>query len=70
MRVRCRTPTRLWPVDDAATRALFELVYAGLWIDGRGPAEALWEAKRRLRAQGYPLCDWAAWVLTGEPYGV
>ncbi|MFN0009924.1 MAG: CHAT domain-containing protein [Planctomycetota bacterium] len=59
--------TSLWKVDDAATRRLFELFYTRLWRESLGKAEALWEAKRELRAEGSPLRDWGAWVLTGAP---
>jgi len=59
--------TSLWKVDDAATRQLFELFYTKLWQEGLGPAEALWQAKMALRAEGHPLRDWAGWVLTGQP---
>ncbi|MEZ5980645.1 MAG: CHAT domain-containing protein, partial [Planctomycetota bacterium] len=59
--------TSLWKVGDAATRRLFELFYAKLWMDGLGKADALWQAKMALRSEGYPIRDWAAWVLTGAP---
>ena len=59
--------TSLWRVDDAATRRLMELFYAGLWDDGLGKARALWRAKTTLREEGYPTRDWAGWVLTGDP---
>ncbi len=59
--------TSLWKVDDAATRRLFELFYAKLWKEHLGKAEALWQAKMALRAEGHPLRDWAGWVLTGDP---
>ena len=59
--------TSLWKVDDAATRRLFELFYTKLWEEQVPKARALWEAKRVLRAEGAPVRDWAAWVLTGDP---
>ncbi len=59
--------TSLWRVDDAATRRLMELFYAGLWKDGLGKADALWQAKMALRDEGHPLRDWAGWVLSGDP---
>jgi len=59
--------TSLWRVDDAATRRLMELFYTKLWAEGLGKADALWQAKMALREEGFPLRDWAAWVLTGDP---
>ncbi len=59
--------TSLWKVDDAATRRLFELFYTKLWKEKLGKAEALWQAKMALRAEGHPLRDWGGWVLTGAP---
>jgi len=59
--------TSLWKVDDAATRRLFELFYTKLWEEKLPKARALWEAKKVLRAEGAPVRDWAAWVLTGDP---
>ena len=70
----------LWDVGDAATAAFMEQLY---WELGRGlaPAEALREAKRRLRADprwNRPAL-WAGYVLIGnapprgaeaEPLGV
>ncbi len=58
----------LWDVDDATTAAFMEQFYWGL---GRGlrPAEALREAKRRLRADprwSRPAL-WAGYVLIGNP---
>lgn len=59
--------TSLWKVDDAATRRLFELFYTKLWQERLGKADALWQAKMALRAEGYPTRDWAGWVLSGDP---
>ncbi len=59
--------TSLWKVDDAATRRLFELFYTRLWKEHLGKAEALWQAKMALRAEGHPPRDWAGWVLSGDP---
>jgi len=59
--------TSLWRVDDAATRRLFELFYTKLWKDHIGKADALWQAKMALRAEGHPPRDWAGWVLSGDP---
>ncbi len=59
--------TSLWKVDDAATRRLFELFYTKLWSEKLGKADALWQAKMALRAEGHPPRDWAAWVLSGDP---
>jgi CHAT domain-containing protein len=59
--------TSLWKVSDAATMRLFELFYTKLWSEKLGPADALWQAKMALRAEGHPTRDWAGWVLTGDP---
>lgn len=59
--------TSLWRVDDAATRRLMELFYTGLWEDGLGKADALWQAKTALREEGNAVRDWGGWVLTGAP---
>ena len=50
-------------------RCPFQLVffYAELWKGGRGKGDALWRAKMALRAEGRPIRDWAAWVLSGDP---
>jgi CHAT domain-containing protein len=58
--------TSLWKVDDAATRRLFELFYAQLWNERASKAEALWQAKLAMRAEGHALRDWAGWMLTGD----
>ncbi|MGZ3623933.1 MAG: CHAT domain-containing protein, partial [Ktedonobacteraceae bacterium] len=57
---------RLWPVDDAATRALFETFYAEL-AAGRSPAKAMQEAARFVRVQPdwvHPFY-WAAFQVSG-----
>jgi len=59
--------TSLWKVDDAATRRLMERFYTYLWVEGLSKAEALWRAQCDLRAEGHPVRDWAAWVLSGAP---
>jgi CHAT domain-containing protein len=59
--------TSLWKVDDAATRRLFELFYTKLWKEKLGKADALWQAKMALRAEGHPPRDWAGWILSGDP---
>jgi CHAT domain-containing protein len=59
--------TSLWKVDDAATRRLFELFYTKLWQEKFGKADALWQAKMALRAEGHPPRDWAGWILSGDP---
>jgi len=66
--------TSLWKVRDEATKDLMLDFYRRLWVHGKPKAQALWEAKTRLREAKdetgkpkYALRDWAAWVLTGEP---
>jgi len=59
--------TSLWKVDDAATRKLMELFYTYLWKEKMPKARALWKAKCALRAEGHPVREWAAWVLSGDP---
>ncbi len=59
------TITSLWSVDDAAARALLLEFYSRVWIDGARFDDALWDAKRALRARGAPTCDWAGWVASG-----
>jgi CHAT domain-containing protein len=59
--------TSLWKVEDKATRRLFELFYSKLWKEGLGKAEALWQAKMTLCAEGHPPRDWTGWVLSGDP---
>ena len=48
-------------------RRLMELFYTKLWVEKEPKARALWEAKMALRAEGAPVRDWAAWVLSGNP---
>jgi tetratricopeptide (TPR) repeat protein len=57
--------TSLWRVDDESARTLMVDFYRRLWVEGATAADALWEAKRALRARGAAPRDWAAWVLTG-----
>jgi CHAT domain-containing protein len=56
----------LWPVDDVATRVLFETFYAEL-VAGRSPAQAMQEAARRVRERPgweHPYY-WAAFQVSG-----
>jgi tetratricopeptide (TPR) repeat protein len=60
----------LWPVDDAATRALFEAFYAEL-VAGRSPARALQEAALHVRKHPgweHPYY-WAAFQVSGLAHG-
>jgi CHAT domain-containing protein len=66
--------TSLWKVPDEATKELMLDFYRRLWVEEKPKWQALWEAKKKLReakdesgALKYTTCDWAAWVLTGEP---
>jgi len=66
--------TSLWRVPDEATKELMVDFYRRIWVEKKPKAQALWEAKMRLRAQKdesgrprYSTRDWAAWVLTGAP---
>ncbi len=61
--------TSRWQVDDARTRELVTDFYRRLWVEKQPVAAALWDAKRAARAKGWPVRDWAAWVLTGDPGG-
>ena len=66
--------TSLWRVRDEPAREVMTDFYRRLWVQKKPKAQALWEAKIRLRdkrdARGEPvyhLRDWAGWVLTGDP---
>ncbi|MEE8468703.1 MAG: CHAT domain-containing protein, partial [Planctomycetota bacterium] len=59
--------TSLWSVQDRATGDLMRYFYENLWERDMGKAEALWEAKRKMRAEGLPVETWSGWVLTGDP---
>ena len=41
--------------------------YENLWERDMGKAEALWQAKRKMRDEGLPVETWSGWVLTGDP---
>jgi CHAT domain-containing protein len=66
--------TSLWKVPDEATKELMLDFYRRIWVEKKPKAQALWEAKKRLREAKdesgrprYTTRDWAAWVLTGDP---
>jgi hypothetical protein len=66
--------TSLWKVPDEATKDLMLDFYRRIWVEKKPKAQALWEAKMRMRVavdeRGqllYSTRDWAAWVLTGDP---
>ena len=57
----------LWPVDDSATRALFEAFYAHI-ANGHAPANALRHATALIREQAswqHPFY-WAPFTLIGN----
>lgn len=58
--------TSLWRVDDQSARELMVDFYRRVWVDKKPKPQALWEAKRALRAARAPTKAWAGWVLTGE----
>jgi eukaryotic-like serine/threonine-protein kinase len=59
--------TSRWKVSDEETRDFMVDFYRRLWVQRKPKDEALWEAKRAIRAKGAPLRDWAPWMLTGSP---
>jgi len=66
--------TSLWKVPDEATKDLMLDFYRRIWVAKEPKAQALWNAKKRLREAKdergqpkYSTRDWAAWVLTGDP---
>jgi len=66
--------TSIWKVPDEATKELMLDFYRRIWIEKKPKAQALWEAKKKLREARdesgrprYSTRDWAAWVLTGNP---
>jgi CHAT domain-containing protein len=40
--------------------------YRRVWVEKQPKPQALWDAKRALRAARAPTKAWAGWVLTGE----
>ncbi|HSR67050.1 MAG TPA: CHAT domain-containing protein [Acidobacteriota bacterium] len=62
------TLVSLWRVDDEATMELIREFYRQLWIEGKGPSEALRLAQRHLRSQNKWRAPafWAGFVLQGD----
>lgn len=54
----------LWPVDDAASRALMQRLYTGL-SQGESPARALQRAQAEMDAAGFSPYEWAGFQLFG-----
>ncbi len=55
----------LWPVEDEAARR-FSLAFHGFLLEGATPSAAARNARRNLRAEGFPSRDWAAFRLMGR----
>ena len=65
--------TSLWKVPDDVTQQMTGDFYRRLWQEGKPKAQALWEAKRAIRARReadgsprYAIGYSAGWVLSGD----
>lgn len=56
----------LWPIEDEATGGLMQAFYREHILAKRGPAAALWAAKRQLVEQGKAPNRWAPFVFLGR----
>ncbi|MCP4659316.1 MAG: CHAT domain-containing protein [bacterium] len=61
-----RVVVSLWAVRDRATRELMGRFYQALLRDRTSPAEALRRTQASMWRDGWPIHDWAAFVLQGD----
>ncbi len=61
-----RVVVSLWAIRDRAARELMGRFYQALLRDRTGPAEALRRAQASMWRDGWPVHDWAAFVLQGD----
>jgi len=56
----------LWDVNDEPAAELTAAFYKGVLREGKRPAEALRDAQDAMRLKGWPLQNWASFVLQGD----
>jgi CHAT domain-containing protein len=61
-----RVVVSLWDVRDSAARESMRRFYRALLIDGAAPGEALRQAQASMWRDGWPVRDWAVFVLQGD----